>query len=290
LDTATRSTSPAAPGAGTVGPPGDAREPEQGLLELTLAPGSGSPPEAGHELDREWMSAAEAGSGCSGRCGCGAEDLAAELSELRSGLAGVESWAEQLARVDQSLAARAEEARSVVRLMEEVLDASVGVSEHVRQFPEEALGALDTRLVELASLAARLREEAVASLGEKAKEIGTLAERTAGASAARVEAEARRVATACDDVLAEFRDARRFVRWGPWVLVAASAVLVVLALTLLRPGWTMSAEQRRALRIGESVVRTYSAAGERERAEIRRALGWHEPEPGEGTATELRTR
>lgn len=282
MDTATRNTSPGAPGDGTEGRTGDGGKPEQGLLDLTLADGlgwpSGAEGEAAPESDREWVLE---GSGCCERCRCGAEAVAAELSALTERLAPLESSAEQLARVDRSLADRAAEARSVVQLMEEVLDASVGAAEQARQAPEAALGVLDGRLAELATTAARLRQEAVATLVGKAEEIGALAERRTGTSAARVEAEARRVATACEDVLAEFRDARRFVRWAPWVLVGTSAVMVVLALTLIRPGWTMSAEQRRALRVGETVIRTYAEAGEREREEIRRVMRWPAPAAGD---------
>jgi hypothetical protein len=280
-----QSTSPGAPGAGTEGRTGAVAggKGEQGLLDLTLAEDPSSKVhtarEAGREPDREW--GPEAGSGCCGRCGCGAEDMAVELSVLTERLAAWESSAEQLARVDRALAERAEEARSVVQLMEEVLDASVGAAEQARQAPEAALAAMDGKLAELAATAAKLRQEAVATLVGKAEEIGALAERSAGNSAARVEAEARRVATACEDVLAEFRDARRFVRWAAWVLVGASAVMVVLALTLLRPGWTMSAEQRRALRVGETVIRTYAEASERERVEIRRVMHWPAPEAGD---------
>lgn len=295
MDTATRSTSPGAPGApaaGTEGRTGDGPEPEQGLLDLTLAEGPTSAGHAGREAayepDREW--GPEAGSGCCGRCEWGAEAVAAELSVLTERLAAWESSAEQLARVDRSLAERAEEARAVVRLMEEVLDASVGVAEQARQAPEAALGALDGKLAELAATAARLRQEAVATLVGKAEEIGALAERSTGTSATRVEAEARRVGTACEDVLAEFRDARRFVRWGPWVLVAASAVMVVLVLTLLRPGWTMSAEQRRALRVGETVIRTYAEASEGEREHIRRVMGWPAPETRDSASGPRRVR
>lgn len=292
MDSATQSTSPGAPGAGAEVRTGDGPEPEQVLLDLTLAEGPRSAVRAGQEAayepDREW--GLEAGSECCERCGCIAEAVAAELSALTERLVGWESSAEQLARVDRSLAERAGEARAVVRLMEEVLDASVGVAEQARRAPEEALGALDGKLAELAATAARLRQEAVATLVVKAEEIGALAERSAGSSAARVEAEARRVATACEDVLAEFRDARRFVRWGPWVLVGASAVMVVLALTLLRPGWTMSAEQRRALRVGETVIRTYAEAGEGEREHIRRVMGWPAPATDDSASRPRRVR
>ena len=68
------------------------------------------------------------------------------------------------------------------------------------------------------------------------------------------------------------------------------AVMVVLVLTLLRPGWTMSAEQRRALRVGETVIRTYAEAGEGERAEIRRVMGWRAPEKRDSASGPRRVR
>jgi hypothetical protein len=279
LDRATQSTS-----AGQqTWPQSGASLPEQGLLDLTLAvtPREGAAGEDGERGDEPVREEGRGGgSACCERCEQGVAAVLTELSTLNLYLSG-----EGLARVDAALRERAEEARAVVRLMEEVLDASVGVAEQTGGLPEAALAALDARLAELTETAARLKQDAVATLAGRAEEIGGLAERSVNTMAGRVEGEARRVAIACEDVLAEFRDARRVRRWAPWLLTGASAVMVVLALTLLRPGWTLSADQRRALRVGEAVVQSYSAASERERTEIRRVMGWRAPESGDSAAS-----
>jgi hypothetical protein len=63
------------------------------------------------------------------------------------------------------------------------------------------------------------------------------------------------------------------------------ALLTLGALTWLRPGWTMTSEQREALRIGEGIARHYLQASPARQAEMRRMNGWREP-LSEGPAME----
>jgi len=64
-------------------------------------------------------------------------------------------------------------------------------------------------------------------------------------------------------------------RMLPGLLAACAAgATMLLTLTLVRPGWTLTAAQREALRVGESITRTYQAAGPAQQLLMRRANGW----------------
>lgn len=112
--------------------------------------------------------------------------------------------------------------------------------------------------------------------------LDTLAERTERrleALTAAAEIPARRIAETARQLETE----RRRLGWRPWALAAASAVGTILVLTLLRPGWAMSVEQRTALRVGEAVLLRYTTAPAAERAEMRRVMRW--PSPAAPAAT-----
>ena len=79
-------------------------------------------------------------------------------------------------------------------------------------------------------------------------------------------------------LLDEVRRHARRAGWMPWSMAMGCAVCTILATTLLRPGWTMTGDQRRALRVGEAVIYTYSAATEADQREMRRVMRWRTPE------------
>lgn len=94
----------------------------------------------------------------------------------------------------------------------------------------------------------------------------------------RGEGQVKDIAGMADRLVVEAKTHGRRAGWRPWAMATGCALAMILATTLLRPGWTMSAEQRRALRVGEAVIYTYSAAEPAERTEMRRVMRWRTPE------------
>lgn len=66
---------------------------------------------------------------------------------------------------------------------------------------------------------------------------------------------------------------------------AACGFAMILLLTLLRPGWTLTTQQRDALAVGESVTRVYLSATPAHQAEMRRVNRWRTPDPPDTTTT-----
>jgi hypothetical protein len=60
---------------------------------------------------------------------------------------------------------------------------------------------------------------------------------------------------------------------------AGTGIGMLLLLTLVRPGWTLSPSQREMLRIGESVEQIYRDATPAEQAEMRRVNHWQTVTP-----------
>lgn len=83
-----------------------------------------------------------------------------------------------------------------------------------------------------------------------------------------------RVNQIVDDSAEQLRAAARRIGWRPWLMATGVAAALLLVVTFLRPGWTMSADQRAALRVGETVIRAYDTADPARQAEIRRVLRW----------------
>ena len=71
---------------------------------------------------------------------------------------------------------------------------------------------------------------------------------------------------------------------------ALCGVVMILLLTLLRPGWTLTHRQREALTVGESVTRSYLAASPARQAEMRRVNRWRPPEEADTTTSAPRPR
>ncbi len=103
----------------------------------------------------------------------------------------------------------------------------------------------------------------------------------------RGEVQSKRISTTAQELVTEARREGRRLGWRPWLMSSTVAVLTIFLLTVLRPGWTMSREQRRALRVGEAVIYTYSTAKDPARAEMRRVMRWSAPEHPDSTAAPL---
>jgi hypothetical protein len=58
---------------------------------------------------------------------------------------------------------------------------------------------------------------------------------------------------------------------------ALSALLLVVGMTLFRPGWTMSPTQREQIEVGRSAMHQYERADAKRRAEILRVMRWTVP-------------
>jgi hypothetical protein len=71
---------------------------------------------------------------------------------------------------------------------------------------------------------------------------------------------------------------------------ALCGTLMILLLTLLRPGWTLTQRQREAVTVGESVTRSYLAASPARQAEMRRVNRWRPPEESDTTTSAPRPR
>lgn len=117
---------------------------------------------------------------------------------------------------------------------------------------------------------AQIQQETSRKLDEVVKRIAA----QAGEAMSRSKDTEKRTTAA----LEELERARRNLGWRPWLVAASCAAGTILLLTLLRPGWTMSREQRTALRVGEAVIYTYGTATEPERTEMRRAMRWRAPQ------------
>jgi hypothetical protein len=76
----------------------------------------------------------------------------------------------------------------------------------------------------------------------------------------------------------------------PLGAATAAGMIMILLLTALRPGWTLTTEQKEALRIGESVSGIYLAASPKDQAEMRRVNRWRSPEAADTTTAPPRNR
>ena len=77
----------------------------------------------------------------------------------------------------------------------------------------------------------------------------------------------------------------------PVVSAVVLCLLIFITLTLLRPGWTLTARQHQSLGIGEEVILLYHRSTPERQAEMRRLMEWKEPTaPGQAPQprTELR--
>jgi hypothetical protein len=281
LDRASRSTAlagiPAAP------PPGNpaTRAPALDDLQLDLTVGESPPTRPAHARVPRQDSQPET-------AGPSIQELRTLIQELRTLIQAVSGLMEEAERrvpesiqaavvtalaeitstlrversaTEASLAETARSAGAVVQLMESVMDSAVEVSERVTKEYREANQASLTRLDQLL---------------QRVEEV-------LGGIAARTEAELKNSATLAERLLSEAERLGRRLGWRPWIMAAGVALGTILLLTLLRPGWTMSASQRTALRVGEAVIYTYSNATPAERAEMRRVNRWREPGRSETT-------
>jgi hypothetical protein len=158
--------------------------------------------------------------------------------------------------MDARLAETAQRANDLLQRMDDLLKASVEVAENN-----------DSLLTEIRQEMVRRLENVIKRAEEQLSEI-----------LKRGEGQAKDLTASADRLVAEAKLHGRRAGWRPWAMAMGCALATILATTLLRPGWTMSGEQRRALRVGEAVIYTYSAASETERTEMRRVMRWRTPE------------
>jgi F0F1-type ATP synthase membrane subunit b/b' len=157
--------------------------------------------------------------------------------------------------IDSNLAEAARQSAELVQKIDELLRTSVQVAEHNDSLLAEAQKATATKLEEV--------------IKRTENQVGELLKRG--------EAQSKNLGLTAQALVNEATRNGRRLTWKPWSMATAFAVTTVLMTTLLRPGWTMDAEQRQALRVGEAVIYTYSVALESERAEMRRVMNWRKP-------------
>jgi hypothetical protein len=167
----------------------------------------------------------------------------------------------QRAEIEARLEETQGQARTVVRMIEELPDSSVEVSEATaRTYRDTQQGVIKTL-----------------------EEVIQRVEKQLGALVSKAEEQHRRLDERTQALAAEAQRAGRRLGWRPWLMATTMAIAVLSLLTAVRPGWTMSAEQRRALRVGEAVIYTYSVAREPEKVEMRRVMRWRAPERPDST-------
>ena len=155
----------------------------------------------------------------------------------------------QMAEVTRQIA-------ELIRKMDELLQASVAVAENNDSLLGEVQQVMVTKLENIIKRTEELMREILKRGEDQSKNI---------------ESNARAL-------VEEAKRSGRRLGWKPWAMATAFALTTIIMTTLLRPGWTMSGEQRRALRVGEAVIYTYSSAPESERKEMRRVMRWRTPE------------
>lgn len=148
------------------------------------------------------------------------------------------------------------QAAELIRKMDELLQASVAVAENNDSLLGEVQQVMVTKLENVIKRTEELMREVLKRGEDQSKNI---------------ESNARALVD-------EAKRSGRRLGWKPWAMATAFALTTIIMTTLLRPGWTMSPEQRRALRVGEAVIYTYSSAPEAERKEMRRVMRWRTPE------------
>ena len=185
-----------------------------------------------------------------------------------------------------------EEARAFLRLLEKELRAArmqdrADALETLQSAAEEIVSAsqgVDLLLNEIGTRAdetTAIFQSACTEVLTKLEEARAAAERIEDEARTRAEEQMKRLRAATDRAVEEARDAARAASWRPWVMATACALVLTLGVSLLRPGWTMSPAQRRAERVGDTVIRAYEAAGSAERVEMRRVMGWRDPPPAD---------
>ena len=155
----------------------------------------------------------------------------------------------QMAEVTRQIA-------ELIQKMDELLQASVAVAENNDSLLAEVRQVMVTKLENVIKRTEELMREVLK----------------------RGEDQSKKIEKDGQALMEELRRNSRRLGWKPWAMATAFALTTIIMTTLLRPGWTMSGEQRRALRVGEAVIYTYSSAPESERKEMRRVMRWRTPE------------
>jgi ElaB/YqjD/DUF883 family membrane-anchored ribosome-binding protein len=260
-------------------------------------PGSGTRPgtrPAGELAEQVELTVAEDGAPAEGLTSAtgGARPCGeSEVEKLSRALTGMQETARTA-----GLEAAREEARVFLRALERDLRAAriqerAEAMETLQSAAEEvasASQAVDLLLNEASTRAdetTTLFQSACADVLAKLEDARSAAERLAEEGTARAEDQMKRLRAATDRAVEEARDAARAASWRPWVMATMCALVLILGVSILRPGWTMTSGQRRAERVWETVIRAYEAANPSERAEMRKVMGWRDPFPMDTAAT-----
>lgn len=181
--------------------------------------------------------------------------ISVQASDQVTGLFS-EQFAARTAALERRLTAASQEVEGLVKLMEGVLDSAVETTDETGKLHRETIKRATETLEAVVARAEKMLEQVLT----------------------HATAEINRLTKLAEEALADARKERSRLARRPWIMAGTLAFLTVLVITLLRPGWTMSAEQRRANRVGEAVIFSYSTASEAERAEMRRVMRWRSPE------------
>lgn len=182
---------------------------------------------------------------------------------------------------DFRAAIRIEELANLVEALQSAADDIASAAQGTDMLLNEVPARMDETIA--------LFRTACAEVITKLEEVREVSQRLVDEAAARDEERMKRIRTVMNQATDEARDAARAASWRPWVMATSCALVLTLGVSVLRPGWTMSAGQRRAERVGDTVIRAYEAASPADRAEMRKVLGWRD-EPGDTTAATGRRR
>jgi hypothetical protein len=176
---------------------------------------------------------------------------AAQVTDLFSA-----EFASRTAALESRLTAASQEVEGLVKLMETVLDSAVETNDDTAKLHRETIKRATDTLEAVMVRAEKMLDTILVQANEVSSGMIKLAEET----------------------LAEARKERSRLGRRPWIMASTLCIVTIALITLFRPGWTMSAEQRRANRVGEAVIFSYSAASEAERTEMRRVMRWRSPD------------
>lgn len=171
--------------------------------------------------------------------------------------------------------------------MRTLLEAALG--ESLGTIPDQILPLAQAQETAVATLEALIRDAAEEAARRTRATEATL--KSVQQQAQGIVDATRKAMKEMDDWLEKTRQEVAKKTSGPWWkhqlaplgTAAVCGTLMVLLLTGLRPGWTLTRTQREALRIGESVSEIYLSANPADQAEMRRVNRWRASEAADTT-------
>lgn len=217
------------------------------------------------------------------------EGLVERLNRLRADLAaGQEDLTRTRAEVDRLL----RRAESLKEEWEPQLLSLLQASEEILARPLEQIHAAARELVTAQDQGATAIERLIRDASEEAarraaatEEVLSTAERRLAALGARTDEATRKWDQWAREMAARAEKATRALTWRgrlrqmvPHLAAAClCGVTIVLMMTWTRPAWTLTAEQREALRVGQGVTELYLNSSPEQQALMRRTNRWREP-------------